>query len=282
MKISSIDFDFIRDIAEKKAGITIDIGKEYLVENRISSISRKYGYASLSNFISHLRDNPFDREIIDETIDALTINETSFFRDFHPFEHLRKSVIPEIIEANKGSRKLSIWSAACSTGQEIYSIAILLSEHFPNLHNWNINLYATDISNTVLERARSGNYTAFEANRGLNDELKKKYFKQDGENLELNEAIRSQVTFQSLNFMEQWKNTNTFDIILMRNVLIYFDTETKRKVLTKVKNCLSPQGHLFLGSSETTYNIDSDWVSIRNNESTSYKIDPQYKAIAFK
>ena len=167
MAITAPEFNFIRQLAEQNAGIAIEDGKEYLVINRLEPTAKECGFDSLTHFINELKSSKCSPALTNKTIDALTINETSFYRDGHPFEQLKQNFLPRLIERNKGQRSLSIWSAACSTGQEIYSLAILIKEHFPEVENWNIRLLATDISNRVLNHAKEGIYSSFEINRGL-------------------------------------------------------------------------------------------------------------------
>lgn len=272
MKISTQNFDYIRQSCERYAGITIDEGKEYLVESRLGPKAREWGFSSIDAIIAEMKRPGSQDSLQANVVEALTVNETAFFRDGHPFEYMKNRLIPQAIEANRNRRKLSIWSAACSTGQEIYSIAILLNEHFPELENWDITLFATDLSHTVIKQARKGIYSSFEVNRGLNQSLQAKYFDSHVEELQLKQPIRSSVRFEACNLISSWGQIGTFDIILLRNVMIYFDLKTKQRILHNIKKHLLPKGHLLLGAAETTYNIDPDWISQRAFDSTSYQL----------
>ena len=189
--------------------------------------------------------------------------ETSFFRDGHPFVSLRSVVIPQLLRLRERQRALRIWCAAAASGQEPYSLAILLREYFPETLHWNIHILATDLSETMLERCRRGEFSQHEVNRGLPTPLLLKYFHQDGSQWKLNESIRTMVEFSQLNLVRTWPPLTRFDLILMRNVMIYFDVKTKRTILRQIENVLQPDGYLILGGAETTMNLNDqfDWVA---------------------
>ncbi len=276
MSLSAPDFDYIRDLAASKAGIIIDHGKEYLIEGRLNLLVKTKGYDSLSSLMNELKRNAGYKGIHAETVEALTINETSFFRDPPTFEYIKKSLLPFLIEKNEKSKRISIWSGASSTGQEIYSLVILIKEHFPELGNWNIEILATDLSRHVLSKAKQGIYTRFEVNRGLPQDLKTKYFDPiEGEAWQLREEFRSMVQFEELNLINRWPMTQSFDLILLRNVLIYFKADIKKRILSKVKERIAPHGQLILGSTETTINVDSDWRTVGDRICASYCLDDQ-------
>ena len=266
----SIHFAYVRAHLKEIAGIVLDPAKDYLVKNRLGSLAGELGYEDLEALLAALLKEPKSGPLHHRAIDALTINETSFFRDHHPFELLKDRVLPRLIEANAASKSLRIWSAASSTGQEIYSLAMLLDEKFPQLRNWNVRLLATDISDRVLRQAKEGVYTDFEVRRGLRPETKERYFLPQGDQWQLKKEIRDRVTFQRMNLNEDWQLRERFDIILMRNVLIYFDIQQKKAILKKAKEHLDKRGCLILGASETTYYIDDDWVGENVNSSSIY------------
>lgn len=273
MTNNNSSFDYIRSLLKEVAGISMQKDKDYLIENRLSSVSRNHGFDSVHAFIVELQNKNCNPDLKERAIDALTINETSFFRDKKPYEWLENTILPEIIEKNRTRRRLSVWSGASSTGQEIYSLAILLKEKFSNIANWDIELIASDISDRVLAQAKEGVYTSFEVKRGLSNELQEKYFDKVSEyNWKIKDEIRNMVHFEKRNLAKAWPDLGKFDLILLRNVLIYFDLEQKQSILKKLKQHLLPGGHLFLGSSETTYNIDSDWKDKVESDSCSYRL----------
>jgi chemotaxis protein methyltransferase CheR len=186
----------------------------------------------------------------------MTTNETSFFRDVHPFEALRRTLLPELIDRRRAARRLTIWSAACSTGQEPYSVAMLLREHFPETAQWSVRIFATDLAQEVLERARAGVFTQLEVNRGLPAPLLVRYFRQDGTDWQITPEIRDMVQFEEMNLIEPWPALPDFDVVLLRNVLIYFDGESKQRVLRNLRQVLRPDGVLLMGGAETTLNLD--------------------------
>lgn len=271
MQIKELDFNYIVDFAMRQAAIVIDPGKEYLVESRLSPLARKSNCDSLEEYVAKLRLESSISEMKRQAIDALTTNETSFFRDIKPYEMLRKQLIPELIEKRRSVRRLNIWSAACSTGQEPYSLAMLLSEHFPELDNWDVSIIATDLSPTVLEQARAGKYNQFEINRGLPASLLLKYFNSEDRNWVLKDSIRKRVEFREMNLIQAWPMFPPLDLVLIRNVMIYFDFPTKQNILKKIRACMGTHGKLILGSSESTINMETDWESVTYDDSIAYR-----------
>jgi len=241
-------FERIRKLVHQRTAIVLDAGKEYLVESRLAPIARAHGYADVNELCRQLDRNA---PLIAEVVEAMTTNETSFFRDHHPFEALRREVIPDLLRKRADKRTLRIWCAACSTGQEPYSVAMLLDEHFPQLGVWNVSILATDVARGVLARARSGRYRQIEVNRGLSAGLLVKYFVRDGLEWEIRPEIKRRVLFQELNLIGTWPPMEPFDLIFLRNVLIYFDQSTKMTILRNVHQLAAPDGYLVLGGSET-------------------------------
>lgn len=271
MAITTHEFDYVRDLARRTAAIVIDPGKEYFIESRLAPLIASQGCKTLTELIALIRKNPTASALHAKTIDALTTNETFFFRDFQPFEALRKDIIPKLIEQRASKRNLTIWSAACSTGQEPYTLAMLLRENFPELASWNVSILATDISPTVLAQAKEGSYNQFEVNRGLPAPLLIKYFNKRGDRWYVNDDLKRGIEFRPMNLIEPWPIFMPFDIVLIRNVMIYFDVPTKQAILKKIRACLQPQGTLFLGTAETTLNLDPTWDAVSYGNTTVYQ-----------
>jgi len=251
--LSEQQFSALSMLLKDETAVVLEVGKEYLVESRLTSLMREEGYSTLSDLIDVVLAQS-DPALKKKVLLALTTNETSFFRDLAPFELLRTSIIPELIKARESTKSLTIWSAACSTGQEPYSLALLLKENFPELSGWKVNILASDLNSNVVAKAKSGEYSSLEVNRGLPIQLLIKYFAQRGDNFVINPEIRSMVTFFEQNLIGPWPQQQV-DIFFMRNVLIYFDLQTKKQLFEKVKTVLVPEGYLFLGTAETPYRI---------------------------
>ena len=275
--LRSTDFDFVSSLIRSQSAIVLNRDKEYLVESRLMPVARAHGFESVTHLICHLRAKP-QKHITDKVVDAMTVNETSFFRDLSPFDSLRSNIIPELLKSKGADKTLSIWSNACSSGQEIYSIAMLLLENFPQLKTWKLRLLATDLSDQMLARARRGCFNSTEVSRGLPKELLTKYFKQQGDVWQISETLRVMVEFRKVNLIEPWlPSLQKMDIIFLRNVLIYFDTETKAQVLTKVRGSLSDNGFLFLGNAETILNLKAPFRREIIANSTVYRAAPIVK-----
>lgn len=250
-------FGFICALVKQEASLVIEAGKEYLIEARLNFLLREYGMNRYDDLVEKLRSESTPFSFRKKIVEALTTNETYFFRDHHPFEVLREKILPKLIATRRPQQELNIWSAACSTGQEAYSTAILLREHFPELASWKVKIVATDLNQIVVERAQKGRYNQIEINRGLPAALLLKYFQKDGSDWVLAEGIRRMVEFSSHNLMHSWNHLPSCDIIFMRNVMIYFDVATKQKLLAQVHRQLRPDGHLLLGGAETTVNLSN-------------------------
>jgi chemotaxis protein methyltransferase CheR len=263
-------FQYICHLVRERSAIVLDPGKAYLVEARLSPVARNHGLTSLSDLVAAMR-RPTSRELVREVIEAMTTNETSFFRDIHPFDAIRTAIIPDLIQKRSGERTLNIWSNACSSGQEIYSIAMILREHFPLLSNWKVRLVATDLSSQILNRAREGLFNQTEVNRGLPLPLLLKYFKKEGMQWRINSDIRDSIELRELNLVETWPSLPPMDIVFLRNVLIYFSTDTKKAILAKLRRNLRPDGCLFLGAAETTMNLDTSFVRVEVGKTVCYR-----------
>lgn len=269
--IDEADFQYIRGLVKNHTAIALDDSKVYLVNARLLPIAREAGIPSVVALIKTLRSRPFG-SLHSQSVEAIVTTETSFFRDFFPFEALRQSIIPGIMEKRRaGDRHLSIWSAGCSSGQEPYSIAMLLRDAFPQLASWNVRLFASDVSHGMLERSQSGIYSQNEVNRGLPAPMLVKFFNQKGSTWRINDDIRRMVTFFRHNLARDTPNLPPVDIVLVRNVLIYFDVETKRLVLDKIRRHLKPGGYLILGTAETTLNLDERFNRQREGKAVFYR-----------
>jgi chemotaxis protein methyltransferase CheR len=273
MTLLETDFDFIRDLVFRRTSIVLEPGKEYLAVTRLEPIRRSLGMRSLSELIVALRLDP-KSPLHDQVAEAMTTNETSFFRDTHPWEGLRTEVIPDLIERNKTLRTLRIWSAGCATGQEPYSLAMLLREDFPALlTTWNVQILATDVSATVLNQARAGQYGQLEVNRGLPAKLLVKYFHRDGLHWFIDPSIRQMVTFERQNLFSSAWIPSPMDLVFLRNVAIYFSDSGKKETVARVRNALRPGGYLLLGASETAMHLDAGLQRVAIGKTTWYRKD---------
>lgn len=271
MPIKDRDFQYIRTLMLSRTGVVLTEDKKYLVESRLAFLVKEAGVSSLEKLLVKLQRDSFST-LHQQVIEAMMTTETLFFRDVEPFEALRDFLLPELIEKRQSQRHLNIWSAACSSGQEPYSIAMLIREKFPQLASWKICLIASDISNKMLDLARAGCYNQHQISRGLPVELLKKYFQPLGTEWQIDAQIRHMVEFHQFNILETWCLLPPMDIIFLRNVLIYFDIITKKKILAKVKNLLRPDGYLFLGGGETTINLDDSFESVKLNKAIGYRL----------
>lgn len=258
--LSQDQFFALSSLLKDETAVVLETGKEYLVESRLSCLMREEGFATLSDLIDTvlMRSNP---GLNQKVLMALTTNETSFFRDLAAFELLKNTALPELLKARASTRTLTVWSAACSTGQEPYSLAISLRESIPDFGSWKVKIMASDLNPTVVARASRGVFSSLEVNRGLPVQLLLKHFTQDGDNYHLNKEVKSMVTFFEQNLIGDWP-PGPVDVFFMRNVLIYFDTETKRRIFEKAKATLAPDGYLFLGTAETPYRIVDGFCKI--------------------
>lgn len=261
--MNSDDFQFISQLLKKRSGLALTEDKLYLLDSRLTPIARSHNKLDLADLIRSLRTAP-DEKIIAEVVDAMTTNESLFFRDQKPFTQLRQVVLPRLKQARTAGR-IRIWSAACSTGQEPYSVAMSLLEEAPKMGGFTYEIMATDISPRVLRKAQEGIYTQFEVQRGLPIQMLLKYFKQlPDNNWQANDTLRSMVTFKPLNLLDEYGTMGKFDIILCRNVLIYFDEATKRQILDRLANVLQRDGILFLGSTESVLGLSNKYNMLEN------------------
>ncbi|HGY91654.1 MAG TPA: protein-glutamate O-methyltransferase CheR, partial [Planctomycetes bacterium] len=261
---------YVAELVRNRAAIVLDSGKEYLVEARLAPLAREEGLPNVDALIERLQDASSEH-LRERVVDAMTTNETSFFRDVTPFNILRDSILPEIIEARSGGRQLTIWSAACSTGQEPYSIAMLLRE-YPALAGWNLRILATDFSSEALARAESGQFRQMEVNRGLPAMYLVKYFTQRDAMWVTKPEIRDIIEFSPINLAQPWRSRPKVDVMFLRNVMIYFDEETKRSILEQAHKSIAPDGYLFLGAAETTMRLHDGFVRMPFERACCYRV----------
>ncbi|HEV2552775.1 MAG TPA: protein-glutamate O-methyltransferase CheR [Bosea sp. (in: a-proteobacteria)] len=254
--MTDADFNFLRLLLHLRSGLSLSPEKRYLAESRLGILCRRRNIADIGTLIQKLRPG-HDAALEHAVIEAMTTNETLFFRDHTPFDLFRDVILPERIVANAATRSLRIWCAAVSTGQEAYSLAMILDEMAPRLSGWKIQIVGTDISGEVLERARTGLYSQFEIQRGLPIQMLLKHFNQEGDRWRISERLRAMVDLKQHNLLEPNSHLGQFDIIFCRNVLIYFDVQTKARVLEALAPRLAPQGALFLGAAETVIGIST-------------------------
>jgi chemotaxis protein methyltransferase CheR len=248
-----MDYDFLRRFLKLRSGLDLSPDKQYLVESRLIPLARKAGLSGIEELVAQIKGG--SEAVSAEVVEAMTTNETFFFRDKLPFDHLRDTVMPALLQARAGRRSLRIWCAAASTGQEPYSIAMCLKEMGAMLNGWRIEIIATDLAHSVLEKSRAGLYSQFEVQRGLPIQLLVKYFKQIGEMWQLNADIRAMTQFRQLNLLQDFSQLGIFDVVFCRNVLIYFDQETKVGVFKRIAKVMEGDGFLALGAAETVVGL---------------------------
>ncbi len=248
------DFELLSKILKERSGLVLSEEKVYLLESRLTPIARKKGMETLDDLINEIRLRRKE-DLLREITDAMTTNESFFFRDNTPFDLFKNDVMPGIIKSRSSGRRLRIWCAAASTGQEPYSLAIILSEMEARLAGWNIEIIGTDLSQSVLDKAKAGIYSQFEVQRGLPIKLLMKYFTQAGEMWQISEKIRKMVTYKPYNLLDSFSSLGSFDVIFCRNVLIYFHQDTKKLVLDRLRGQMPVDGTLFLGAAETVLGL---------------------------
>jgi chemotaxis protein methyltransferase CheR len=270
LSISPQEFEFLSRYVRDRSAIVLSPDQDYLVEARLGPLLIELGFAAMTDLVAALRARP-SSALGTRVVEAMTTNETSFFRDLSPFEALRTTILPELI-ARRPTGPIHIWSAACSSGQEPYSIAMMLREHFPSEVVNRIHILATDLASHVLEKARSGRFSQLEVNRGLPAKLLVRYFQASGLEWHLKDEIRHMVTFQALNLIEHWPAMPRTDIVLIRNVLIYFDMDVRRTILSRIKDNLGEDGYLFLGGSESMVSIDLGFKRHEQGRAVFYRL----------
>lgn len=273
MSISAEDFEKVKKFILERSGISLASGKEYLVEGRLQSLVYSEKFDDLHSLVEALNRSP-GGALGKKVVDALTTNETSFFRDRHPFETLKSSILPALLNDPNTGKQIHIWSAACSSGQEPYSLSILLADSFGWVVDKEIKIVASDISEQMLEKCRSGIFTQFEISRGLPPHYLPRFLTRIESKWQMKPEIRERIDFRYLNLCENWSGLPNFDIVFMRNVLIYFDPDTKKMILENVMKVLNPGGHLFLGSGESPVELDDYFQPTDFSTSACFKFTP--------
>ena len=259
------DYDFLRKLLKERSGLDLSADKQYLVESRLIPLARRSGMPGIAELVAKIKGGA--DALTSEVVEAMTTNETFFFRDKIPFDHLRQTILPALLQARAGRRALRIWCAASSTGQEPYSVAMCVKE-FAGLAGWRVEIVATDLSQEVLEKSKAGIYSQFEVQRGLPIQKLVKHFTQIGELWQLNADIRAMVQHRQLNLLQDLSHLGTFDVIFCRNVLIYFDQDTKAGVFGRLARMLDTDGVLLLGAAESVVGI-----------SDAFKPDPERRGV---
>ncbi len=252
--MTPVDYDYLRNLLKSRSGLVLGADKHYLVESRLLPVVRKAGLSDLAGLVQKLKSAGVESLIV-AVVEAMTTNETFFFRDKIPFDHLRATIMPTLLVARERERRIRIWCAAASTGQEPYTLAICLKEMGKVLAGWQVEIIATDISVDALEKAKCGIYSQFEVQRGLPIMMLVKYFTQVGELWQLTPELRAMVQFKPCNLLQDLSRLGTFDLVFCRNVLIYFDQQTKIDVLNRIARVVAPDGFLALGAAETVVGL---------------------------
>jgi chemotaxis protein methyltransferase CheR len=263
--VTPLDYEFLRKLLKERSGLDLSSDKQYLVESRLNPLARRVGLSSIAELVAKIKSGT--EALTSEVVEAMTTNETFFFRDRIPFDHLRQTVLPGLVQARANCRALRIWCAASSTGQEPYSIAMCIKEFAP-LAGWRVEIVATDLSHGVLEKSKAGIFSQFEVQRGLPIQMLVKYFTQTGDLWQINADIRAMVRHRQLNLLQDFSHLGSFDVIFCRNVLIYFDQETKTAIFDRLARVLEPDGVLALGAAESVVGI-----------SDAFKPDPERRGL---
>ena len=259
--MTPLDYDYLRKLVKERSGLVLTADKQYLVESRLLPVARKGGLSGLSDLVQRLK-GPNAQALAVEVVEAMMTNESFFFRDKLPFEHFREIMVPALLAARANQRRIRIWSAAASTGQEPYSLAMCLKEIAPQIAGWRIDIVATDLSTEVLEKAKAGIYSQFEVQRGLPIQMLIKYFTQVGETWQIAPEIRAMVQFRPFNLMNDFASLGMFDVVFCRNVLIYFDQQTKVGVLERAARVVERDGYLVLGAAETVVGLTDSFKPV--------------------
>jgi chemotaxis protein methyltransferase CheR len=251
--VTPFDYEYLRKLLKERSGLVLSADKQYLVESRLTPVARKAGMANISELVTKMKAN--DERMIVAAVEAMTTNESFFFRDKIPFEHFRDTIMPSLIAARAKERRIRIWCSAASTGQEPYSLAMCLKEMRDKIAGFRIEIIGTDISLEVLEKAKVGVYSQFEVQRGLPIQMLVKYFAQAGDTWQISPEIRAMVQYRPLNLLSDFAHLGKFDAVFCRNVLIYFDQDTKAAVLNRIARLMEPDGYLVLGAAETVVGL---------------------------
>jgi chemotaxis protein methyltransferase CheR len=255
--VTPVEYEYLRKVLKDHSGLDLSADKHYLIESRLLPLARKAGLPGIPELVQKMKGG--STALVTQVVEAMTTNETFFFRDKVPFDHFRDAIMKEILQERAGRKSVRIWCAAGSTGQEPYSLAMCLKEIGAALAGWRVEILATDLSQEVLEKSKAGIYSQFEVQRGLPIQMLVKYFKQNGELWQINPDIRGMVQHRQLNLLQDFSQLGKFDVIFCRNVLIYFDQETKTNIFGRLARALEPDGFLVLGAAETVVGLTEDF-----------------------
>lgn len=268
--VSQESLTFIFALLQKESGLVLDESKLYLIEARLEPIVASAGLLSIDALCQHLQQNPAS-PLRRSVVDAMATNETSFFRDITPFEVVRKTILPDLLTKNQQTRHIRIWSAACATGQEPYSLGMILCDSEKLLEGWRVEILATDLVERVLERARGGIYSQYEIQRGLPTPYMTRFFEQVGSQWKVKGEVKRWVEFRRLNLLSDFRSLGRFDLIFCRNILIYLDAHLKKSILERMADCLAPSGALFLGGGETALGMTDLFTRVEVNRGAYYQ-----------
>ena len=271
------EYEYLRKILKDRSGLVLSNDKQYLVESRLMPVTRKAKLSSLSELVQHMQRG--NEALIVDVVEAMTTNETFFFRDKMPFDHFKDTIMPAMIKARAAKRSLRIWCAASSTGQEPYSIAMILKEMGSQLAGWRIEIIGTDLSKEVLEKSKAGLFSQFEVQRGLPIQMLVKYFKQTGDVWEISSEIRNMVQHKPLNLLQDFSSLGRFDVVFCRNVLIYFDGPTKGEVMDRIAGTMNPGGFLLLGAAESVVGLSQSFEATQDRRGL-YKLASRASKVA--
>jgi chemotaxis protein methyltransferase CheR len=258
------DFTLLAKMVKDRSGLTLTREKAYLVESRLLPVARKWHLKTLDELAARLRAKQ-EQPLIRDIVEAMTTNESFFFRDIKPFDQFRQVVLPYLLQTRAATKTIKIWSAACSSGQEPYTLAMILREERHRLHGWHVDILATDLSTEILSKAQAGLYSQFEVQRGLPIQMLVKYFKQTGDRWQIDPGLREQVRYRPFNLLDEMAGLGVFDVVFCRNVLIYLDQPTKQSVLERIAKQLTPDGFLYLGGAETVVGITDKFQPMANH-----------------
>jgi len=267
------DFNLLSKLIKDRSGLTLTKDKAYLLESRLLPVARKWNLKSLDELVMRLRTRS-EAGLVRDVVEAMTTNESFFFRDIKPFDQFKQVVLPFLLQARGTTRNIKVWSAACSSGQEPYTLSMMLKEERQKLIGWNVDILATDLSTEILAKAQAGLYSQFEVQRGLPIQLLVKYFKQAGDRWQIDSAIREMVRYRPFNLLDDLSGLGQFDVIFCRNVLIYFDQPTKQMVLERMARQLAPDGFLYLGGAETVVGITDKFQPMANHRGIYHHANP--------
>ena len=258
------DFNLLAKQIRDRSGLTLTRDKAYLLESRLLPVARKWNLKNLDELVTRLRSKQ-EQPLVRDIVEAMTTNESFFFRDIKPFDQFKQVVLPYLLQARAATKSIKIWSAACSSGQEPYTLAMVLREEKHRLAGWTIDILATDLSTEILSKAQAGLYSQFEVQRGLPIQMLVKYFKQVGDRWQIDASLREQVRYRPFNLLDEMGSLGTFDVVFCRNVLIYLDQPTKQSVLERLARQLAPDGFLYLGGAETVVGITDKFQPMTNH-----------------